>query len=186
MREKRVDRPGVPPPPPHLSPPPPRSPPPAHSPLRRRHPTRAQSCHADRRSQLPGQGALGPRHLERPLEHLLGGARRAVLARKQQQFALDAPELGDIPPLVPRLASRERLVGGREPLRYLAGLSETYREFAAGKQKPRQVPRPAREFERLAQQRQSGREVAPARDQEAPEGARPQIPQADRMTLGVF
>jgi hypothetical protein len=82
---------------------------------------KAQRAHQHFQEKMVGHGASGPlptlptRPVERLQKVLLGrrrGLRRTLL---QDEFALDAQQLGDAPSLLVALGSRQRLVDDRYP-----------------------------------------------------------------------
>ena len=65
--------------------------------------------------QLPSQGTLLARAIERAQEVPLGRRRGLRRTLTQQEFTFDAQELCDAPALLGALGSRERLVDYPEP-----------------------------------------------------------------------
>ena len=80
-----------------------------------------QMCKARGGAQFPGQRALPARPVERLTEVILGRCRGAGRPLQQQQFALDAQQLGDVPAFVGLVGARDRLQCSRLPRTPMAG-----------------------------------------------------------------
>ena len=116
---------------------------------------------------------------------LCGRLRRGLLVL-QGQLALDAQELWSVPLFLPGVTSRQSLLDQREAGSNFIGISKARREFAREKQEARQISGVAGLVQLVAQQRQSGVEVAAPGDNEGLESGCPKPPQAYAVTVGMF
>ena len=84
------------------------------------------------------------------------------------------------------MTSRQRLLDQREAGSNFIGISKARREFAREKQEARQISGVAGLVQLVAQQRQSGVEIAAPGDNEGLETGCPEPPQAYAVTVGMF
>ena len=136
-------------------------------------------------AQFPGESPLPARPVERPSKLVL---RRRTTGRAlhQQKLALDAQQLRYIPEFLASLTAGKRIVDGFEPELDLTRCAEASRHFGKQQLEARQESCFANLAEAVAQRPEPGSDVVASGDHQADEAASPDIPQSDRMALGMI
>src|ERR1700692_2833439 len=140
-----------------------------------------QACKACRCSQLPRQRALPARPIERLQEVLFGRRRGLRCTIAQDEFTLDAHELGDAPALLDALGPCERLVDYRERFGSFTVATEGVCHLGAkwGEEQAEGVEWDA--CERDAHKLQPGANVATLDEQHASKASTHKAPQLQRV-----
>src|SRR5215470_3508027 len=129
---------------------------------------------------------LPARPIERVKEMPLCLARRIRAAAAQQEFALDAQQLGQIPELVVAFRSRQRLIDRREPFFEPADTAEGVGELAEKDGVIDAELNPAEPFERGAEHGRSVDQIAALDRQHALEAAPVSLPEDELLALRML
>src|SRR5262249_48298737 len=136
-------------------------------------------------TQLPRQGPLLTRAVE-CLQEIAIGRRDSLRGSFQQdQFALDALQLGQAPAPFTAFATRQRLIDGQEPLRELPRFGDALRQCAEKRRVVAGETGGANCIERAKEQAHAGMDIAALDMQYRLEAAPPGVPYREAMPRRV-